>query len=246
MQNIKDKVIIVTGASSGIGAVSAVELAKNGAKLVLGARRADKLAKVESKIKALGGEAVSVTTDVSKKEDVINLAKVALDKFGRIDVLVNNAGVIYLSMFESLRVDEWDSMIDINIKGVLYGIAAVLPTMQAQKSGHIINISSVAGIKTGPTCGVYSATKFAVRAISEALRQEVGGDIRSTVIMPGYVQSEIKDSVKDQNVKGFVAGADAQNGIPTSSIANAIIYAISQPSDVDVNEITIRPTRQEF
>lgn len=246
MQNIKDKVIIITGASSGIGAVSAVELAKNGAKLVLGARRVDKLAQVESEIKTLGGEVVSVTTDVSKKEDVINLAKVALDKFGRIDVLVNNAGVMHLSMFESLRVDEWDSMIDINIKGVLYGIAAVLPTMQAQKSGHIINISSVAGIKTAPTCGVYSATKFAVRAISEALRQEVGGDIRSTVIMPGYVQSELKDSVKDSNIKGFVAGAYAQNEIPTSSIANAIIYAISQPSDVDVNEITIRPTRQEF
>lgn len=246
MQNIKDKVIIITGASSGIGAVSAVELAKNGAKLVLGARRADKLAKVESEIKALGDEAVSVTTDVSKKEDVINLAKVALDKFGRIDVLVNNAGVMHLSMFESLRVDEWDSMIDINIKGVLYGIAAVLPTMQKQKSGHIINISSVAGIKTAPTCGVYSATKFAVRAISEALRQEVGGDIRSTVIMPGSVQSELKDSVKDPNVKDYLAGAYAQNEIPTSSIANAIIYAISQPNDVDVNEITIRPTKQEF
>ena len=246
MQNIKDKVIIITGASSGIGAVSAVELAKNGAKLVLGARRVDKLAQVESEIKALGGEVVSVATDVSKKEDVINLAKAALDKFGRIDVLVNNAGVMYISMFESLRVDEWDSMIDINIKGVLYGIAAVLPTMQAQKSGHIINISSVAGIKTAPAFGVLSATKFAVRAISEALRQEVGGDIRSTVIMPGYVQSELKDSVKDPNIKGFVASAYAQNEIPTSSIANAIIYAISQPSDVDVNEITIRPTRQDF
>lgn len=246
MQNIKDKVVIITGASSGIGAVTALELAKNGAKLVLGARRVEKLKKVESEILALKAEVISVATDVSKSEDVKNLAKAALEKFGRIDVLINNAGVMHLSMFEALRVDEWDDMIDINIKGVLYGIAAVLPTMQKQKSGHIINISSVAGIKTAPTCGVYSATKFAVRTISEALRQEVGGDIRSTVIMPGYVQSELKDSVKDPNVKDYVAGAYAQNEIPASSIANAIIYAISQPNDVDVNEITIRPTRQEF
>ena len=246
MQNIKDKVVIITGASSGIGAVTALELAKNGAKLVLGARRVEKLKKVESEIFAFKAEVISVATDVSKSEDVKNLTKAALEKFGRIDVLINNAGVMHLSMFEALRVDEWDDMIDINIKGVLYGIAAVLPTMQKQKSGHIINISSVAGIKTAPTCGVYSATKFAVRTISEALRQEVGGDIRSTVIMPGYVQSELKDSVKDPNVKGYVAGAYAQNEIPASSIANAIIYAISQPNDVDVNEITIRPTRQEF
>ena len=246
MQNIKDKVVIITGASSGIGAVTAIELAKNGAKLVLGARRVEKLKKVESEILALKAEVISVATDVSKSEDVKNLAKAALEKFGRIDILINNAGVMHLSMFEALRVDEWDDMIDINIKGVLYGIAAVLPTMQKQKSGHIINISSVAGIKTAPTCGVYSATKFAVRAISEALRQEVGGDIRSTVIMPGYVQSELKDSVKDPIVKDYVAGAYAQNEIPTSSIANAIIYAISQPNDVDVNEITIRPTKQEF
>lgn len=192
MNNIQGKVVVITGASSGIGEITAKTLAKLGANVVLGARRLDRLENLVAAIEAEGGKAIAVKMDVTQREDVEHLIKSAVEHFGRVDVLINNAGVMLLSTMDKLRVDEWDKMIDINVKGVLYGIAAVLPVMKAQKSGQIINVSSVAGIKVFSGLGtVYSATKFAVKAISEGLRQEVGSEIRTTTIMPGAVATEL-------------------------------------------------------
>jgi NADP-dependent 3-hydroxy acid dehydrogenase YdfG len=244
--NIAGKVVVITGASSGLGEVTARHLAALGASLVLGARRKDNLDKIVSEITAAGGKAVAFATDVTVASDVNALVQGALDTFGRIDVLVNNAGLMAIAPIAQGRTDEWDRMIDINIKGVLYGIAAALPHMQKQESGHIINIASVAGLKVfAPGGTVYSGTKYAVRAITEGLRMEVGAKIRTTIISPGAVDSELKNGSSDEAsskaVKDFY-----QQAIPSDSVARAIAYAIEQPAEVEINEVVLRPTCQDF
>ena len=244
---IENKVVVITGASSGIGEATARLLASEGAIVVLGARRVEKLDHIVTEIKAAGGQALALPMDVTVRADVERLVNAAKEKFGRVDVLINNAGLMASAPMAKLKVDEWDKMIDINIKGVLYGVAAALPIMQAQQDGHIINISSVGGLKVAHGLGtVYSATKFAVRALSEGLRAEVGGDIRTTVICPGAVESELKNGSSDEESRAAIQGFYKAVEIPVSSVANAIAYAISQPKEVDINEITLRPTVQEF
>ncbi len=243
-QGIKDKVVVITGASSGLGEAAARLLAKDGAKLVLGARRLDRLQALAKEL-SLGGDAV-VQTDVTDRNQVKRLVDRAMQLHGRIDVIVNNAGLMPSSRFERLHVDEWDRMIDVNIKGVLYGIAAALPHMIAQKSGHIINVSSVAGHKVGPGGAVYAATKHAVRAISEGLRQEVKPyNIRTTIVSPGAVASELTHTVTDPVVAEGMRKT-YENAIPADSFARAVAFAMSQPDDVDINEILFRPTAQAY
>lgn len=244
--NIKNKVIIITGASSGIGEVTAKHLASRGALVALGARRKERLGKLVQEINDSGGRAIAFQTDVTKRADVEALVRGTVEAFGRVDVLVNNAGVMPLSRIDKLQFDEWDRMIDTNIKGVLYGIGAVLPFMQAQKRGHVINVASVAGHRVPLNNGsaVYSATKFAVRAISEGLRQEVKPyNIRTTIISPGAIQTELPDTVTDQDIKANMQGL-LHVAISADSIARAIAYAIEQPEAYDVNEILLRPTAQ--
>jgi NADP-dependent 3-hydroxy acid dehydrogenase YdfG len=213
---------------------------------VLGARRADQLEKIAADIRAAGGKAEVLTTDVTKKEQVQALIDTAVRVFGRVDVLINNAGLMSIAPLDEVKVDEWDRMIDINVKGVLYGIAAALPQFRKQNSGHFINIASVAGVKVfSPGGTVYSGTKFAVRAISEGLRHEVGGSIRTTTIEPGAVDSELKHGSSHEQSSQFVKEF-YKLAIPADSVARAIAYAIEQPADVDINEIVLRPTVQEF
>jgi len=245
--NIAGKVVVITGASSGLGEATARHLVSLGAKLVLGARRTERLDQLVADIKAAGGEAVAVTTDVTKLPDVKKLAGTAVKQFGRVDVWVNNAGLMALAPLAKGLVSEWDRMVDINIKGVLYGIAAILPQMSKQGSGHIINIASVAGIKVfSPIGTVYSATKFAVRAITEGLRSEAGAKLRATIISPGAVATELKAGSTDTEARTAVQAFYEANEIPADSVARAIAYAIEQPADVDINEIVLRPTAQEF
>lgn len=244
--NIKDKVVIITGGSSGLGEATARHLASKGAKVVIAARRKEKLENIAADIRKNGGTVSVVQTDVTKREEVKQLIATTKKEYGKIDVLINNAGLMAIAPISEDKVEEWDKMIDINIKGVLYGISAALPVFQEQGHGHFINLSSVAGLKVfSPGGTVYSGTKFAVRAISEGLRHEVGGKIRTTSIEPGAIDSELKHgsshSESSENVKEFYKQA-----IPSDSIARAIAYAIEQPDDVDVNEIVIRPTLQEF
>lgn len=246
MNNIANKVVVITGASSGLGEATALHLAKQGATLVLSARRKDRLDQLVNTIVTNGGQAIAFKADVTVQTEVQALIDTAMNTYGRIDVLVNNAGLMSIAPMSLTKTDEWDRMIDINIKGVLYGIAAALPVFQKQKSGHFINISSVAGIKVfSPGGTVYSGTKFAVKAISEGLRHEVGGDIRTTTICPGAIDSELKfgssDEQSAETVKEFYKMA-----IPAESVARAIAYAIEQPKDVDINEIVLRPTQQDF
>ena len=246
MNNIANKVVVITGASSGLGEATALHLAKQGATLVLSARRKDRLDQLVDTIVTNGGQAIAFKDDVTVQTEVQALIDTAMNTYGRIDVLVNNAGLMSIAPMSLTKTDEWDRMIDINIKGVLYGIAAALPVLQKQKSGHFINISSVAGIKVfSPGGTVYSGTKFAVKAISEGLRHEVGGDIRTTTICPGAIDSELKfgssDEQSAETVKEFYKMA-----IPAESVARAIAYAIEQPKDVDINEIVLRPTQQDF
>lgn len=244
-QDIAGKVVVITGASSGLGEATARHLSSLGAQLVLGARRQDRLEALAADIRGAGGKAEIVVTDVTRKQDVAALVQAALTNFGRLDVMINNAGLMAVAPLTELKVDEWDSMLDINVKGVLYGIAAALPVFQQQGSGHFINIASVAGLKVFGNATVYSATKFAVRAISEGLRAEVGGKIRSTVISPGAVESELKHG--SSHVESASAVRDFyQMAISSDSVARAIAYAIMQPADVDINEIVLRPTAQEF
>lgn len=243
--NIENKVIVITGASSGLGEAAARHLASMGAKVVLGARRADRIEKVVSEIKANGGEALALATDVTNKSDVNNLIDTAINTFGCIDVLINNAGVMPLSMLENVKVDEWDQMIDVNIKGVLYGIAAVLPHMIEHKAGHIINTASVAAHLLFPASSVYSATKFAVRALTDGLRQEMTPyNIRTTLISPGAVTTELLEHISDKEVQSTNQNYVSQVGIPSSSYADMVAFAISQPENVGVNEIIFRPTAQ--
>ncbi|AYY55227.1 MULTISPECIES: SDR family oxidoreductase [Acinetobacter] len=246
MNNIENKVVVITGASSGLGEATARLLAKKGAKVALGARRTEKLEAIVHDIRAEGGQAEFIGMDITKPQEVQALIEKALSAFGQIDVLVNNAGLMSIAPLSELKVDEWDRMIDINIKGVLYGIAATLPVFQKQNFGHFINLASVAGIKVfSPGGTVYSGTKFAVRAISEGLRHEVGGTIRTTTIEPGAVESELKFGSSHKESSEFVTDFYKQ-AIPADSVARAIAYAIEQPADVDINEIVLRPTSQEF
>jgi NADP-dependent 3-hydroxy acid dehydrogenase YdfG len=243
MSEINGKVVIITGASSGLGEATARRLAKSGAKLVLAARREERLVELRDAIIEQGGEAIYRVTDVTDRAQVESLAKAAKEAYGRIDVLVNNAGLMPLSPLDQLKVDEWEQMIDVNIKGVLYGIAAVLPTMREQHSGHIINLSSVAGHVVFPGAAVYCATKYAVKALSEGIRQEGGAEIRSTNISPGAVATELTTTISDpETAKGVEELYEM--AINADAIARAIAFAIEQPADVDVNELIIRPTQQ--
>ncbi|HSP58312.1 MAG TPA: SDR family oxidoreductase [Halomonas sp.] len=243
MSEINGKVVIITGASSGLGEATAHRLAKGGAKLVLGARREDRLKALRDAIVEQGGEAIYRVTDVTDRGQVEALAQAAKEAYGRIDVLVNNAGLMPLSPLDQLKVDEWEQMVDVNIKGVLYGIAAVLPTMREQHAGHIINLSSVAGHVVFPSAAVYCATKFAVKALSEGIRQEGGEEIRSTNISPGAVATELTTTISDPETAQGV-GELYEMAIDADAIARAIAFAIEQPADVDVNEMIIRPTKQ--
>ncbi|MBD2872489.1 SDR family oxidoreductase [Paenibacillus arenilitoris] len=246
MSNIQDKVVVITGASSGIGEATAKELAAKGAKLVLAARRENRLHKIQSEIESKGGTAIYKVTDVTSQEQVKALAAFAITTYGKIDVMINNAGLMPLSPLYERKIKEWDTMIDVNIKGVLYGIAAVLPSMRERKEGHIINISSVAGHLIGPAGSVYSATKFAVRAITEGLRkEECINNIRTTIISPGAVASELPETISGLELKTAI-DEFYMIAIDADSIARAIAYAIEQPSDVAINEMIIRPTRQEL
>jgi NADP-dependent 3-hydroxy acid dehydrogenase YdfG len=243
-QGIKDKVVVITGASSGLGEAAARRLAQNGAKLVLGARRLDRLQALAKELK-LGNHAV-IQTDVAQRAEVKRLVDHAVQSQGRVDVIINNAGLMPLSPLERLKIDDWDRMIDVNIKGVLYGVAAALPHMKTQMSGHIINVSSVAGHKVRPGSTVYSATKSAVRVISEGLRQEVKPyNIRTTIISPGAVASELPDSITEPDIAENVHKV-YEYAIPADSFASMVVFAMSQPDDVDVNEILFRPTKQEY
>jgi NADP-dependent 3-hydroxy acid dehydrogenase YdfG len=245
MSEIQDKVVIITGASSGLGEATARRLAKNGAKLMLAARSEDKLKTLVNEINKGKGTAKYQVTDVTDRRQVEALAKATKEAYGRIDVLVNNAGLMPLSPLDAVKVDEWDKMIDVNLKGVLYNLAAVLPIMREQKSGHIINISSVAGHKVFAGGAVYCATKFAVRAISEAIRTESNGEIRATNISPGAVDTNLTSTISHEE-SASMAEQLYSIAIDADVIARAITYAIEQPADVDVNEMIIRPTQQEL
>jgi NADP-dependent 3-hydroxy acid dehydrogenase YdfG len=244
-QNIQGKVVLITGGSSGIGAVTARYLADRGAIIALAARRKDKLDGVVAGIVSAGGNAKAYELDVTQKSQVEAVVAAVVKDFGKLDVLINNAGLMPIRPMLEVNTEEWDAMIDVNLRGTLYGIAAVLPRFMAQERGHIINLSSVAGVKVfAPGGTVYSGTKFAVSAISEGLRQEVGEKVRVTSIEPGAVESELKHSTSG-TAKDTVLDFYEQ-AIPTESIARAIAFAIEQPDDVDINNIVIRPTRQVF
>ncbi|GAA3961423.1 SDR family oxidoreductase [Mucilaginibacter dorajii] len=246
MENgIKNKVIAITGASSGIGEAIAIQFAQQGAKVVLGARRLDRLKALAEKIIQAGGEASYIITDVKKRGDLQNLVKLACDRYGKLDVMINNAGISHLSLIDKLQVEDWEEMIDVNLKGTLYGIAAALPVFRQQGSGHIINIISTSGLRIVPLQGVYAGTKNAVRTITEALRQEAGPNLRVTGISPGFVQTELADHMKDENIRAAIKQKAAQIAISPNDIAAAVSYAINQPANVDVGDMVIRPTAQD-
>lgn len=244
MQNIKGKVVAITGASSGMGKAIAKELAKNGAKVVLGARRTELLQQLAEEIKSEGGQAAFVQTDVKKKADLIRLVNTAVEQYGTLDVIINNAGISQLSRIEELDIDGWEEMIDINLKGVLYGMAAAVPVFRQQQSGHIVNIISTSGIKIVPMQGVYAGTKNAVRTIAEAFRQESDGKIRITGISPGFVKTDFADHIKNEEMKITIQKGMEEIAIDPIAIANAVLYAISQSDDVEIGDIVIRPSKQ--
>ncbi|MFK4436789.1 SDR family oxidoreductase [Paenibacillus sp. RC21] len=246
MSNIEGKVVIITGASSGIGEATAKELASKGAKLVLAARREDRLKILQNEIQKNGGKAIYKVTDVASQEHMEELAKYTLQEFGKIDVMINNAGVMPLSAISEIKISEWDKMVDVNIKGVLYGIAAVLPSMRERKEGHIINVSSIAGHLVFPASSVYSGTKFAVRAITEGLRrEECINNIRTTIVSPGSIDTELTAAISNSELKTAI-NENMKIAIEPSNIARAIAFAIEQPADVAINEMIIRPTIQEL
>jgi NADP-dependent 3-hydroxy acid dehydrogenase YdfG len=244
MSGIKGKVVAVTGASSGIGEATALLLAGRGAKLVLGARRSDLLQALVDRIAGAGGEAIHARTDVTRREDLMNLVKVACAKFGKLDVLINNAGIGPISPLDDLRVEDWEQMIDVNFKGVLYGIAAALPVFRRQGFGHFVNIISTAGLKVVPLQAVYGATKNAVRTLTEGLRQEAGDKLRVTGISPGFIHTDFAESMTNPDAKAQTLSARDKMAISPEAIARAIAFAIEQPPEVDVGDITVRPTAQ--
>lgn len=245
--NIEGKVIVITGASSGLGEAAARDLSAKGAVVVLGARRADRIQSLAKELTDQGQKALALTTDVTKYEQVKKLVDTAAQIYGRIDVIINNAGLMPQSPLDRLKIDEWNQMIDVNIKGVLYGIAAALPYMKQQKTGHIINVSSVAGHKVRPNGAVYSATKHAVRIISEGLRQEVKPyNIRTTIISPGAVDTELPNTISEPDIAESMQKFYKDYSIPADSFARVVAFAISQPDEVDINEILFRPAKQEF
>ncbi|GGV03770.1 oxidoreductase [Streptomyces filipinensis] len=244
MSGIDGKVVAITGASSGIGEATALLLAGRGARLVLGARRSERLANLVARIESAGGTAVQTRTDVTRRDDLHALVALAGERFGRLDVLVSNAGVGTISPLDDLRVDEWDRMVDVNVKGVLHGIGAALPVFRAQDTGHFITIASTAALRIVPTMAVYAGTKFAVRAICEGLRQEAGGSLRVTTVSPGAVATDFAEASTNPQVRAQITEMRDLIAIPPEAIARAVAFAIEQPPTVDVNEIVVRPTAQ--
>lgn len=242
---IEDKVVAITGASSGLGEATARHLAERGATVVIGARRIDRIESLAVELMENGGKVLAVETDVTDRDQVKNLVDTAVERFGRIDVMLNNAGLMPLAPLERLKIDEWDRMVDVNIKGVLYGIAAALSHMKAQKSGHIINVSSVYGHVVDPSATVYCATKHAVRALSEGLRKEVKPyNIRTTIISPGAVSTELLDHISEKDIQTGTRDFVNKIAIGPGTFARSVAFAISEPDDVDINEILFRPTAQ--
>lgn len=247
MENIQGKVVVITGASSGLGEATARMLSAHGATVVLGARRLDAITRLASELSEKGGKALAVCTDVVRQDQVKNLIDSAVNEYGRVDVLINNAGLMPHSPLERLKVADWEQMIDVHLKGLMYGIASALPHMIRQKGGHMIMVSSVAGHKVRPGSAVYAATKTAVRVIAEGFRQEVKPhNIRTTILSPGAIVTNLADSITEPDVQKAVRDFTAEYAISADAFARAVVYAMSQPDDVDVNEILFRPTRQEL
>jgi len=244
MSGIDGKVVAITGASSGIGEATARLLAERGAKVVLGARGQDRLKALAARIEETGGAVAHTRTDVRRREDVSGLVALARERFGRLDVLINNAGVMPVSPLDELRVEDWEEMVDVNLKGVLYGIAAALPVFRAQGAGHFVNTASTAGHRIVPNQSVYAGTKFAVRAISEGLRQEAGRDLRVTIISPGMTRTNFADGLTSPEMKTALAEMRDDLAMPPEAVARAIAFAIEQPADIDVGEVVVRPTAQ--
>ena len=244
---IKGKTALITGASSGIGYSTAIALAKEGAKIVAGARRVERLEELKRTIEKMGGEITIQKLDVTQREECDNFAKIAIEKYGSIDILINNAGIMPLSFFKNLKFDEWDRMVDVNIKGVLYCTAAVIQFMVNNKSGHIVNISSTAGRIVFPAGSVYCATKYAITAFSEGLRQEfsIRSNIRVTCVEPGVVATELTDTITDTSLNAFLETVKKMEPLRADDIANSILYALQAPDHVNVNEILIRPVQQD-
>ncbi|MFD9903488.1 SDR family oxidoreductase [Streptomyces sp. NPDC059063] len=246
MAGIDGKVVAVTGASGGIGEATALLLAERGARLVLGARRSERLVDLAGRIETAGGAAVHARTDVTRRNDLHALVALARERFGRIDVLVSNAGAGTISPLDDLRVDEWDQMVDVNVKGVLHGIGAALPVFRAQGTGHFITVASTAAFRVVPNMAVYAGTKVAVRAICEGLRQEAGPSLRVTTVSPGMVGTDFAEASTNARVRAEIAAMRDRIAIPPEAIARAIAFAIEQPATVDVNEIVVRPTAQQW
>tara|TARA_E500000305_G_scaffold37114_1_gene28482 strand:+ start:2082 stop:2816 length:735 start_codon:yes stop_codon:yes gene_type:complete len=242
--NIKDKTIVITGASSGIGRATAELLAKHGAFVVLGARNEDALNEVTDNILKAGDNAAFKRTDVRHRQDLEDLVAFAIEKSGRFDVIINNAGIGPISRFDALRVDDWDAMIDVNFRGTLYGVAAALPVFTRQNSGHVINVISTAGMKMTPTMGVYAATKNAVRTATEILRQEAGPNLRVTEISPGMTATGFADKITDQPTRTMIQDQAGAIAMPADAVAHGILYAIDHPANVDIGSVVIRPTAQ--
>jgi NADP-dependent 3-hydroxy acid dehydrogenase YdfG len=241
---IDGKVVAITGASSGIGEATAVLLAERGAKLVLGARNPDGLNALAARLAAAGADAVAEVTDVSRRDDLIKFVSVTAETYGHLDVLVSNAGIMPVSPFDELRVDDWEAMVDVNLKGVLFGIAAALPVFRRQGFGHFVNIASTAAFRVTPGQSVYAGTKMAVRAISEGLRQEAGESLRVTIISPGMTSTNFAESIKDPAVRAELEQRRDVIAMPPDAVARAIAFAIEQPADVDIGEVVVRPTAQ--
>jgi len=244
MSGTEGKVVAITGASSGIGEATALLLAERGAKVVLGARGLDRLEALSARITDAGGGAAYVPTDVRRRGDLSDLVTVACERFGKLDVLVNNAGVMPISPLDDLRVEDWEEMIDVNLKGVLYGIAAALPVFRTQGFGHFVNIASTAAFLVLPSMSVYAGTKMAVRAISEGLRQEAGDTLRVTIVSPGMTRTNFAEAMTNPEVKARLEERRDKTAMPPDAIARAIVFAVEQPADVDVSEIVVRPTMQ--
>jgi NADP-dependent 3-hydroxy acid dehydrogenase YdfG len=241
---IDGKVVAITGASSGIGEATALLLAQRGAKLVLGARNPDGLDAVAARLTATGGDAIAKVTDVSCREDLTEFVALAAETYGQLDVLVSNAGIMPVSQFDELRVDDWEAMVDVNLKGVLFGIAAALPVFRRQGFGHFVNIASTAAFRVTPGQSVYAGTKLAVRAISEGLRQEAGENLRVTIVSPGMTLTNFAESITDEAARAELERRRDDIAMPPAAVARAIAFAIDQPADIDIGEVVVRPTAQ--